>query len=223
MDAKLLGIFIAEQRKVLGLTQAALAEQLHVTDKAVSRWERGIGFPDMGNLEALAAALNVSLLELMQARRTESNHISTKDAEQLLMDTIALSKHKNTFQKAVGSILLGAFAVIALIALGVLVSSRWAVTFSVGSLLAGLLAWGIPIWQMTLAGTCRTDICGITSLGFGSIALAVQFWNLAREVYTGDMIYVEDTIGGLVTVVAVFIGVTLFLNGLMVRFSNRSR
>lgn len=41
MDAKRLGAFIAERRKELGLTQVRLAEQIHVTDKAVSRWERG--------------------------------------------------------------------------------------------------------------------------------------------------------------------------------------
>ena len=42
MDAKRLGAFIAERRKELGLTQALLAEQLYVTDKAISRWERGV-------------------------------------------------------------------------------------------------------------------------------------------------------------------------------------
>lgn len=41
MDAQKLGKFIADQRKGLGLTQADLAEKLHVTDKAISRWERG--------------------------------------------------------------------------------------------------------------------------------------------------------------------------------------
>ena len=69
MDAKTLGDFIAGRRRELGLTQAQLAARLHLTDKAVSRWERGVGLPDLATLEPLAAALEVSLAELMTARR----------------------------------------------------------------------------------------------------------------------------------------------------------
>ena len=53
MDAKTFGAFLARVRREQGLTQAELAEQLHVTDKAVSRWERGIGLPDINTLEPL--------------------------------------------------------------------------------------------------------------------------------------------------------------------------
>ena len=68
MDAKILGNYIAARRKELGMTQANLAEKIHVTDKAVSRWERGVGLPDIDNLEALAKALDVSLVSLMQVK-----------------------------------------------------------------------------------------------------------------------------------------------------------
>ena len=57
MDAKMFGAFLAQVRRAQGLTQAELAEQLHVTDKAVSRWERGVGLPDINTLEPLADAL----------------------------------------------------------------------------------------------------------------------------------------------------------------------
>lgn len=67
MDAKAFGSFLAETRKSRGLTQSALAEQLHVTDKAVSRWERGLGFPDINTLEPLADALGLTLSQLMHA------------------------------------------------------------------------------------------------------------------------------------------------------------
>lgn len=49
------------------MTQVGLAGKIGVTDKAVSRWERGLGFPDINTMEPLATALGVSLLELMKS------------------------------------------------------------------------------------------------------------------------------------------------------------
>ncbi len=72
MDAKIFGAFLAQMRKGRGMTQAELAEQLHVTDKAVSRWERGIGLPDINLLEPLAEALGLSLADLMHCRDPKS-------------------------------------------------------------------------------------------------------------------------------------------------------
>ena len=84
MDAKILGNYIAARRKELGMTQANLAEKIHVTDKAVSRWERGVGLPDIDNLEALAKALDVSLVSLMRGKTCDEKHISIQDAEELV-------------------------------------------------------------------------------------------------------------------------------------------
>ena len=67
MDSKKFGTFIAAQRKTKGLTQKQLADRLSVTDKAVSKWERGLGFPDIKLLEPLSQALDVSILELMRS------------------------------------------------------------------------------------------------------------------------------------------------------------
>ena len=50
MEAKQFGQFIAGIRKEKKMTQAELAEKINVTDKAVSRWERGLGFPDIQTL-----------------------------------------------------------------------------------------------------------------------------------------------------------------------------
>lgn len=72
MDAEKFGAFIAGARKEKNMTQKALAERLHVTDKAVSRWERGLGYPDIHTLEPLAAALGVGLLELLHGERSEN-------------------------------------------------------------------------------------------------------------------------------------------------------
>ena len=56
MEAKEFGRFIAGMRKEKKMTQAELAEKIHVTDKAVSRWERGLGLPDAGRCVPCRAA-----------------------------------------------------------------------------------------------------------------------------------------------------------------------
>ena len=72
MEAKKFGQFIAGIRKEKKMTQAELAGTIHVTDKAISRWERGLGFPDIQTLEPLAQALGISVLELMRSERQET-------------------------------------------------------------------------------------------------------------------------------------------------------
>ena len=69
MNKERLGTFIGDCRRELGLTQRELAERLHVTDKAVSKWERGLSYPDVTLLEPLAAALGLGVEELMACRR----------------------------------------------------------------------------------------------------------------------------------------------------------
>lgn len=69
MDAQKFGTFIAQCRKEKGMTQSELAAKIMVTDKAVSRWERGKGFPDIHLLLPLAEALEVSVFELMHSER----------------------------------------------------------------------------------------------------------------------------------------------------------
>lgn len=59
---------LSSRRKAKGLTQKQLADRLSVTDKAVSKWERGLGFPDIKLLEPLSQALDVSILELMRSQ-----------------------------------------------------------------------------------------------------------------------------------------------------------
>ena len=68
MDHYVTGAVIRSLREKQGMTQAQLAERLCVTDKAVSKWETGKGFPDLTLLEPLAAALRVSVPELLSGR-----------------------------------------------------------------------------------------------------------------------------------------------------------
>ena len=65
MNKERFGTFIAQRRRELGLTQRDLAQALHLTDKAVSKWERGLSYPDVTLLEPLAAKLELTVGELM--------------------------------------------------------------------------------------------------------------------------------------------------------------
>ena len=65
MEARKTGRFIAEKRKERNLSQRDLADFLHITDKAISKWERGLSFPDITVLIPLSEALNVSLYDLL--------------------------------------------------------------------------------------------------------------------------------------------------------------
>lgn len=69
MDNRKTGVLIAARRQELELTQKELAERLNVSDRAVSKWERGAGFPDVSLLEPLADALDLSVLELIHGQR----------------------------------------------------------------------------------------------------------------------------------------------------------
>ena len=65
MDARKTGALITARRKALGLTQKELAERLTVSDKAVSKWETGAGYPEVTMLPLLAATLGITVDELL--------------------------------------------------------------------------------------------------------------------------------------------------------------
>ena len=75
MDAKKTGELIARSRKEQGLSQGELAERLHVTDKAVSKWETGRGMPGIDSLEPLAEALGLSVSELLSGQRLTAEEL----------------------------------------------------------------------------------------------------------------------------------------------------
>ena len=91
MDTKEFGAFIAQERKARGMTQKELADKINVTDKAVSRWENGHGYPDIETLEDLSGALGISLLELMHSRRQEDVTVSVEEASRTISETIKIN------------------------------------------------------------------------------------------------------------------------------------
>lgn len=104
MDSKVFGQFIAGVRREKSMTQAELAERIGVTDKAVSRWERGVGFPDINLLEPLAGALGLSVLELMRSERSamenRNNGISEREAAGMMADAVWMERENRKQDKA---------------------------------------------------------------------------------------------------------------------------
>lgn len=98
MDAEVFGSFVQTRRKALGMTQLELAEKLNVTAKAVSRWERGVGFPDIKLLEPLAQALEITIVELMQSKLIEED-ISKETAAVLVSDTVTTMRQQEKLSR----------------------------------------------------------------------------------------------------------------------------
>ena len=91
MDKNTTGRFIAELRKQKGFTQKELAENLMVTDKAISRWETGKGLPDTSLLKPLGDVLGVSVTELLSGKKIEEVDMKER-ADNIILETLNYSK-----------------------------------------------------------------------------------------------------------------------------------
>ncbi len=110
MEAKEFGNFISQIRKEKGLTQAELAARINVTDKAVSRWERGLGFPDINTLDPLAEALNISIMELMRSCRREAADEAAVITKEDVSEVLNLAANMTNYhKKRQTAVLIGIF------------------------------------------------------------------------------------------------------------------
>ena len=113
MDPKKTGMIILEARKRLKMTQKDLADKLYVSDKAVSKWERGLCFPDISVLIPLTEILNISLYDLLRGEK-----VNKKEVEETLKNTINYSNSEiNRKKKKYITISLIIIFIIALISI----------------------------------------------------------------------------------------------------------
>ena len=137
MDQLKIGKFIAECRKQKNLTQMQLAEKLGITDKAISKWERGIAMPDSSIMLDLCGILGISVNELLSGEKIIMENNDQKN-EQLLLEMAKELERKNK----------------------TIWTSMWAIMIvSITVLFAGILiaAFFIPegVWQLvTIIGIC---------------------------------------------------------------------
>ena len=115
MDQIKIGKFIADCRKKVNLTQAQLAEKLGITDKAVSKWERGVAMPDSSIMLELCQILNVSVNDLLCGEVVSMENYN-KELENNLLDMI---KQKEQADKRLLSteVFIGITATVVLFAL----------------------------------------------------------------------------------------------------------
>lgn len=111
MNYEKIGLFIKEKRKELNLTQKELASKLSITDKAISKWERGLGFPDVSLLEDLSTILNISILELIKGESIDDD--IKIETENYIKETLSITesehlrKRKELINKILSFIIIG--------------------------------------------------------------------------------------------------------------------
>lgn len=107
-NKKTFGMYILQRRRELGMTQHELAERLYVTDSAVSKWERGLSYPDITLLRNICEVLGVTEHELL----TGSEDTSARNSERLARKYLRLTKTYRVAQYLIYGLALAICAVV---------------------------------------------------------------------------------------------------------------
>ena len=223
MDTYYTGKIIADCRKALAMTQKDIAERLHVSVAAVSKWERGMNFPDLTLIEPLSDILGISASKLLGFDEDEKAEKVIKDMAQISAMG-ADAKHREIMHRifAVAAAAAVFFVLIIIIGStgksGVPFFAKWAWS-TVLPLILGLAAWGLGICAVMSRKYLKYSAL---SFALCSAALVFPVFLLDMEVRTGDWAAVEDTIWAFDFVsVALLLG-TVILN-VLAFFINRNR
>lgn len=116
MDLVKIGKYIAGKRKALGMTQKQFAEKLNMSDKSVSKWERGVCLPDVSVYMELCEILGISINEFLAGEDIDAENVEKKSEDNI----IQVTKDSKKKQKNLKSILavVTTFAVIMVLVLG---------------------------------------------------------------------------------------------------------
>lgn len=128
MNAQKTGSLIAAIRKEQNRTQQDLANELGVSSAAISKWERGIGFPDVSLIEPLAASLGITIAELFKGERIENG--DANEYENLLSDVVKVSKNEISKKKKISNWII-AITVAVLYLLISIITQKWEITWMV--------------------------------------------------------------------------------------------
>ena len=180
MDNQKFGTFISTLRKEKGWTQRDLAEYLNVTDKAVSKWERGLGFPDIKTIEPLSDALDVSILEIMRSERIQEEQVSANSATEAIASVIDVVTYQRKIERR--NILISLITVSAMIMTIFLIDTmEWMgflliclpVIFVVTGILLLIISWKRHKQKLTYSTTL---ILGILAILFPVMLCVILFF-----------------------------------------------
>lgn len=205
INADTTGQKICELRKRKHLTQRDLAEKLHISGAAVSKWERGLNFPDLLLLEPLAEILEVSPAELLD--------LENKSADQVLTEITEISKEERAAKKSERKkqlgLLLAVFLIFLILFNAFLFLGRdtpennavWG-TFDFQNIMLlplffGLAAWGFGIASvLSRCGEIRQQSYSSFSFCFCAAALYVTILIFDTSLRFGDYASLDDTAWG---------------------------
>lgn len=128
MNAQKTGSLIAAIRKEQNRTQQDLSNELGVSSAAISKWERGIGFPDVSLIEPLATSLGITITELFKGERIENG--DANEYENLLSDVVKVSKNEISKKKKISNWII-AITVAVLYLLISIITQKWEITWVV--------------------------------------------------------------------------------------------
>ena len=114
MDQIKIGKFIAEERKAKKYTQRELADKLNISDKTISKWERGNGFPEVSFLFPLCNELEITVNELLSGERLQAMDYKKKAEENMV------KKAQERKKKIIMSAMVGVLVIVAAVPLFVL-------------------------------------------------------------------------------------------------------
>ena len=150
MDQIKIGKFIAEERKVKKYTQRELADRIGISDKTISKWERGNGFPEVSLLLPLCNELDITVNELLSGERLQEEDYKKKAEENMvnLVKEAQESKKKIVLSAVVAGLVVVAAMPLFILA-GVIEMEVW--------LRALLLVIGFIIMVVGIAVACVLD------------------------------------------------------------------
>lgn len=158
IDKERFGAFLSQLRKERGMTQKELAEKLFVSDKAVSKWERGLSLPDVALLQPLADLMEVTISELLSGQRIPAEApLTPGETDRLVAGALNLTAGEEEDRRAS--------------------RRRWGGWYALGAVLLALEL--LAVWRWT--GFFQDDFVSLLLMPLLAAMFGVYFCFFARE------------------------------------------